>query len=196
MHAPLDWEKMITKEQHRLYRLYRVINLFTDVPEITAQIKRRKYLDGLLAKISFAPANTYLYLYARRMVRGTEFSGLYVRLVVLGSLLLFFVGERWFALGIGTLFIYLIGFQLLPLYHQFRYLTLAQLYPLAEKQKLAAIQKLLWLLLLTTVLIFTLVSGVALSTWSDRLLVAAGYFAVAGVFVQFYVPYRIKQWLR
>lgn len=196
MQAPLDWDKMIATEQHRLYRLYRFINLFTDVPEITAQIKRRKYMDGFLGNIKFMQKNTYLYLYARRFVRGTEFSGLYLRLLALGSILLVFIVERWFALGIGALFIYLIGFQLLPLYHQFQYMTSVQLYPVSEKQKLRAIQTLLRIALLAVAMIFSVISSVVIATWADRAIVTGGFFIVAILFVELYVPYRLNKGIR
>jgi ABC-2 type transport system permease protein len=193
MQAPLDWDKMIATEQHRLYRLYRFINLFTDVPEITAQIKRRKYLDGILSKITFNQKNTYLYLYARRFIRGTEFSGLYLRLLGLGSILLVFITERWFALGVGVLFIYLIGFQLLPLYHQFQYMTSAQLYPVAEQQKLSALQTLLRMALLVVALIFSVISSLVVASWMDRGIIVLSFFVIAVLFVELYVPYRLKK---
>ena len=47
----LGWDRMIHMEETRLHRIYRFINLFTDVPQITAAAKRRKYLDGLLNRI-------------------------------------------------------------------------------------------------------------------------------------------------
>lgn len=193
MQAPLDWDKMIATEQHRLYRLYRFINLFTDVPEITAQIKRRKYLDGILSKITFNQKNTYLYLYARSFIRGTEFSGLYLRLLGLGSILLVFITERWFALGVGVLFIYLIGFQLLPLYHQFQYMTSAQLYPVAEQQKLSALQTLLRMALLVVALIFSVISSLVVASWMDRGIIVLSFFVIAVLFVELYVPYRLKK---
>lgn len=193
MHAPIDWEKMIAVEQHRLHRLYRFFNLFTDVPEISAQIKRRKAMDRLLQRIPYDTKNTYLYLYARRLIRGTEFSGLYLRLIVIGGLLLFFIPERWFALAIGGLFIYLIGFQLLPLYNQFQYVVIAQLYPIRSEQKIQAMQKLLSLLLVVTALLFSGISLLALESWRDSLIVIAGYFAVTGIFLKFYLPYRLKK---
>ncbi len=47
----LDWEKMVHVEEQRLHQIYQFINLFTDVPEITAKVKRRRYLDPLLTHI-------------------------------------------------------------------------------------------------------------------------------------------------
>lgn len=193
MNVALDWEEMVNEEQARLHRIYQFINLFTDVPEISTKIKRRKYLDPLLKRISFTQNNTYLYLYARRVLRGNEYGGLYVRLLLVGGLFLYFVAERWFALGIGVLFIYLIGFQLLPLYQQFQYVPLTKLYPLKEKQKLVAMQKLLRLLLLFCALIFAGVACFSLTQWDDRLIVIVGYLLMVLFFVEGYLPYRIKK---
>lgn len=72
----LDWENMIKKENNRMHRIYRFIHLFTDVPEITGSIKRRKLFDPVLNRIKKESKNTYLYLYARSFLRGSEYSGL------------------------------------------------------------------------------------------------------------------------
>ncbi len=193
MNVALDWEEMINEEQDRLHRIYQFINLFTDVPEIATKMKRRKYLDPLLARISFSQKNTYLYLYARRVLRGNEYSGLYLRLVVLGGVLLYFVSEQWFALGIGVLFIYLIGFQLLPLYQQFQYVPLTKLYPVKKEQKLLAMQKLLFLLLIFCALVFAGISWFSLSDWTAGLIVTFSYLLMVLFFVKFYLPYRLKK---
>ena len=36
------------KEQNRMHRIYKFIQLFTDIPEVSSTVKRRKYLDPLL----------------------------------------------------------------------------------------------------------------------------------------------------
>ncbi len=131
----LDWEKMIQKEEQRLHQIYQFINLFTDVPEITSKVKRRRYLDPLLQHTKKTKDNTYYYLYVRRFIRGSDFSGLFLRLVLIGSILIAGIEDVYFITAIGALFIYLIGFQVIPLYNQFRYMTLVQLYPITEKQK-------------------------------------------------------------
>lgn len=189
----LDWERMVVKERSRIYRIYRFINLFTDVPQVSTAVKRRKYLDGLLARIPAQQANTYTYLYARRLLRGTEYSGLYLRLLVIGGLLLAFIDQGWFSVLIGSLFIYLIGFQLVPVYNQFQYMVLTALYPVPEKQKAEALKKILLTLLLTTAVLYGIVSGITLSTWSERGLALAAYLVVAVVFCLLYLPTRLKK---
>ncbi|WP_165005431.1 MULTISPECIES: ABC transporter permease [unclassified Enterococcus] len=188
----LDWEKMIQMEEQRLHQIYQFINLFTDVPEITARVKRRSYLDPLLQKIQKVTSNTYLYLYARRLARGSDFSGLYLRLVVIGGILIAGITEIYFSLFIGALFLYLIGFQLLPLYSQFRYMVLVQLYPVKEEQKKQAIQRLLAGVLLFAALIFGVIAAIVLNGM-ERWLPMLVYLLVTGLFVKLYVPSRLKK---
>lgn len=188
----LDWEKMVQIEEHRLHQIYQFINLFTDVPEITSKVKRRKYFDLLLERISKTTANTYFYLYMRRLVRGTDFSGLVFRLTLIGGILIVSMVDVYFISGIGALFIYLIGFQLLPLYNQFRYMTLVKLYPVQEEQKKRAIQKLLLGVLLAVAIIFGLIATVVLSG-IEKVIPLGVYLLVVGLFVGVYSPTRLKK---
>ncbi|OJG12425.1 hypothetical protein RU94_GL002216 [Enterococcus asini] len=190
---PLAWDKMIATENRRLQRIYRFINLFTDVPQIATSVKRRKYLDGILALIPKEQGHSYLYLFSHRLLRGSDFGGLYARLLVLGSLLLYFVAERWFSIGLGCLFLYLIGFQLAPLYNQFQYMVMTQLYPLPEKQKARALQQLIVGLLLFAGLVFTLVSCFVYPDWVERAWLLGSFSLFSLIFGYLYLPRRLKK---
>ncbi|MHC5374061.1 ABC transporter permease [Enterococcus sp. LJL120] len=190
---PLDWEKMVLTEKNRVHRIYQFINLFTDVPEITGTVKRRKYLDPILNKISKTHGNTYIYLYARRMMRGSEFSGLYLRLVVIGSILLAFLDDFYFSTGVAMLFIYLIGFQMIPLYNQFKYMILTHLYPVSKKQQQSALEKLIFGLLLFAAIVFGGINFIVLGISLDSLLAFVLLLAEVLLFVKFYIPSRIKK---
>ena len=189
----LDWDYMIQAEQSRLMRIYRFINLFTDVPQITTEAKRRKYLDWLLAKIKPAQSNTYLYLYLRRVIRGGQYGGLYVRLSLIGGFVLFFVDELWISLLIGCLFLYLIGFQLIPLINEFQYMVLTHLYPVPEKQKAAAIKKILGALLLVTAVLFGVICCLRLPFVWQGGIAFLGFLGFAGLFLGIYLPGRLKK---
>lgn len=189
----LDWEKMIATEKNRVYRIYQFINLFTDVPEVIGAVKRRKYLDPILNHIRKTHSNTYVYLYARRMMRGSEFSGLYLRLLIMGGVLLVFLEDFYFSLGIAVLFIYLIGFQMIPLYNQFKYMVLTHLYPVPEKQKQAALEKLLGGLLIFAAVVFGIISLFVLGINSNSLLIFLVLFVEVALFVKLYIPARIKK---
>ena len=72
-----------------MHRIYKFIQLFTDIPEVSSTVKR-KYLDPLLGVVKKTSENTYAYLFIRSFLRGSEYSGLLFRLILVGGVLLFF----------------------------------------------------------------------------------------------------------
>lgn len=189
----LDWEGMIRKEKSRMYRLYQFIHLFTDVPEIASSVKRRKFADPLLNRIKRTNENTYLYLYARSFLRGSEYSGLFLRLVLVSGVILFFLKEFWVSMGVSLLFIYLIGFQLIPIYAQFDYMVMTQLYPVSHQQRKRAVSQLLSVLLIIAAGLFSLFVVIALSKKIDALFVVIALLVEVLLFTKFYIPYRLKK---
>jgi ABC-2 type transport system permease protein len=189
----LDWEMMVQKEKSRMHRIYQFIHLFTDVPEISSSVKRRKALDPLLSKIKQTGRNTYLYLYARSFLRDSEYSGLFIRLVLVGGVVLFFLKEFWIAMGVSVLFIYLIGFQLIPIYTQFDYMVMTHLYPVPNSQKKQAVGTLVTMLLFVAAVLFSLLVLAALPSKLDSLLIIAVLMVEVVLFAKLYVPYRLKK---
>ncbi|MCB5952787.1 ABC transporter permease [Enterococcus sp. BWT-B8] len=189
----LDWEKMIKKENNRMYQIYRFINLFTDVPEITGSVKRRKAFDPLLNKIKKENKNTYLYLYARSFLRGSEYSGLFLRLLGLGGVILYFSNDFIMSLGAAIVFLYLMGFQMIPIYSQFDYMVMTQLYPAPATQRKQAVSFLLMVLLFTAAAIFSILTLIALPNKPEGLLVVAALVVEVIVFTKLYVPQRLKK---
>jgi ABC-2 type transport system permease protein len=49
----LKWDDLIENEENRMMQFYRIANLFIDVPQLKNTVKRRKWLDFLLRKITF-----------------------------------------------------------------------------------------------------------------------------------------------
>lgn len=188
----LRWELLVEAEQKRQHRIYRFINLFTDVPEIIPSVSRRRFLDPLFRGIKPLQQNTYLYLYARSFVRGSEYSGLYLRLLLVGAVILWFLADFYWALGFSLLFLYLIGFQLLPLYQQFDYMVLTRLYPIRDTQKQKTMQQLLTVLLASGSLFFGLIAVVQLSVAAGAMIFAAS-LAFSLLFSFLYVPNRLKK---
>ena len=69
--------------------LYRIANMFVDVPALKERVARRKWLDFILSMIG--EKRTYLYLYTRTFLRSGNYFGLYVRLLALGGVILYFI---------------------------------------------------------------------------------------------------------
>ncbi|MDT6980324.1 ABC transporter permease [Levilactobacillus zymae] len=192
-HQQIRWREQIAIEDNRMLGIYRFFNLFTDVPMVRGTIHRRRYLDGLLRRIPVRHDKTYLYLYSRGMLRGTEFSGLVVRLTVIGMLLLAFIQGRWLPVILTALFIYLIGFQLLPFFQQYDDIVFTHVYPLSWDQRLGSFVTLVTGILTTTAILLWLVVVAV----NRDLLTAGVTFVVAaievGYLARIYTPQRLKR---
>ncbi|EGF48798.1 hypothetical protein AAULR_14254, partial [Lacticaseibacillus rhamnosus MTCC 5462] len=82
-------------------------------PGLANSVHRRRYLDGLKL-VKPRQATTWLSLYLRGFLRGGEYLGLYLRLLVIGAVIVAVLSPWWLALGFAILFLYMVGFQLLP----------------------------------------------------------------------------------
>jgi ABC-2 type transport system permease protein len=150
----LKWEEIILLEQNRLTAFYRIANLFTDVPKFKDEVKRRKWLDWMAKNIVFQQNNTQLYLLTRTFLRSGDYLGLVIRLTVIGGLVIYYwdfiYGQFLFLL----LFLYLTGFQLLPLKNHHQNVLWIDLYPIISEQREKAFKKILaWVLTLQTVVL-------------------------------------------
>lgn len=187
-----QWEHMIQKEKERLKVIYSFINLFTDIPALSGSIKRRVYLDPLLNRVPLEHKRTYEYLFSRAIARGSEYSGLIVRLSVIGMVAAALVPNGILNGVLGLLFLYLTGFQLIPLYYHYDNHLLAVLYPVAEKQKMSAMQKIIQGLLAVQSTLFFLASLIAVD-----LVTSFGIYAVllifSVLFSRVYLPTRINK---
>lgn len=190
---PVNWWFAIASENNRMLGIYRFFNLFTNVPSLKGVAKRRRYLDWLLALIKVTYRNTYLYLYSRGVVRSGEFSGLYSRLTLLGLVLLYFIKGTWLPVLLAVLFIYLIGFQLIPFYWQFDDIVFTHLYPITQKDQIASFQRLLrWLLVLTAVVFLIMVAIINLNVAVIGALALVEIIEIIFL-VQYYLPLRLRK---
>ncbi|MFJ5715025.1 ABC transporter permease [Neobacillus sp. NPDC093127] len=152
----LKWDKLIDGEEKRMASFYRLANMFTDVPQLKATVKRRKWLDIFINRIAFAEDKTFLYLFSRAFLRSSDYLGLFIRLTVIGALGIYFISFGLGQLLLSVLFLYLTGFQLLPLWNHHQNKLWVDLYPVAPKSKLAAFHKLMMVILLVQTAIFAL----------------------------------------
>ncbi|KMY53177.1 hypothetical protein AC623_03580 [Bacillus sp. FJAT-27231] len=191
----LKWETLVELEEKRMAAFYRLANLFTDVPHLRGTVKRRKWLDKLLGKASFQPAETYTYLFRRTFFRMNEFFGLYIRLTIIAALIIGFSSQPILQLIIALLFIYLTGFQLLPMIRLHETKIWVSLYPVAAERKSASLLRLINQLLLLQAVVFSL------AAWAGHSISQAGIVLAAGVvfalfFAKMYAPVRLDKIVR
>ena len=135
---------VIAQEQRRMQNVYRWLNLFTDVPNQYGQIKRRQYFDALLQRVIVKRQQTDAVLYWSQVLRGNVYGNLFVRLLLISSLIIILARNATLSLVMSGLFLFLILIQMLPLMKEFDYVLWLQLMPTTIVRKQREFQMLLW----------------------------------------------------
>src|SRR5699024_11962925 len=82
--------------------------------------------------VPFKHSATFTYLYRLTFLRSSDYFNLYVRLTVIGGIVIYFIPNMWVKIAISLLFIYMTSFQLIPLFHHYRTSILMDLYPVKQ----------------------------------------------------------------
>ncbi|MCC5895160.1 MAG: ABC transporter permease [Alkalibacterium sp.] len=183
-----NWEKLIDTEQKRVQTIYRLINLFIETPYGKNKVKRRRPLDHLI-ELFDKNTNPHMYYMVRVFFRQTTFSGLYFRLCLIGLIFVLFSPTLWLRLVGSLLFIYLIGFQLLPLKQILDESIHFKLYPYKNTDKIKAIQKFLGILLMVSSVLFSI--GSFNGGWDTMGVIFVASTLFVWGFVRIYVPKRL-----
>ncbi|MHC0036792.1 ABC transporter permease [Pseudoneobacillus sp. C159] len=181
----LKWEELILAEQNRLMGFYRIANLFTDVPKLKDEVKRRKWLDWLTTNIPYQQKNTHLYLLTRTFLRSGDYFGLVLRLTVIGGLIIYFWDFVYGQFLFLILFLYLTGFQLLPLKNHHQNVLWIELYPVPEKQHEQAFKKIMLVVLTIQSFIFSLMFAIG-GDWLSAMISLASGLVFTLLFVRYY----------
>jgi ABC-2 type transport system permease protein len=186
----LKWERLIHQDAKRMMTFYRLANLFTDVPQLKEQVKRRKWLDVFLPLVSYRQENTFLYLYMRTFFRASDYLGLYIRLIIIACLLIYIVPSSYGKSAVLLFFIYATGFQLYTLSRHHRTKMMIKLYPIGNEQNKEALLRFLFVLLFIQTIIL------ALFVWLTSSLFSAVLSFVSGLLFSymFLFFYAQKKW--
>ncbi|MGU3441381.1 ABC transporter permease EcsB [Bacillus cereus] len=188
---PLNWEYLISEEGKKMMLLYRIANMFVDVPALKERVARRKWLDFILSIIG--EKRTYLYLYTRTFLRSGNYFGLYVRLLALGGVILYFIPFLYGRFIVSLIFLYLIGYQLLTLWKHHRMKIWLDLYPVGGEEKKKDFLTLLNAILIIGSVIFTVIFALAMKDFmmTGILLIVSILFSIG--FVYQYGAKRIER---
>ncbi|MET3356859.1 UNVERIFIED_ORG: ABC-2 type transport system permease protein [Leuconostoc holzapfelii] len=139
----IDWLTSIAQAQVHERRILHFYATFADVPTQTYQVKRRKYLDYFLNRLTKRRDMMYS-LYLLRLARGTELLSLILRLTIVGGLLIaaLSTAPKWVILSIAGLMLYLVAFQLLPLFRETEQKKWTQIMPISIQSRQRAFRQL------------------------------------------------------
>lgn len=188
----LKWDVLISLEEQRMLLFYRLANMFTDVPKLKGKVHRRRWLDAVMNMIKYDQKQTFKFLYIRSLLRTSEYFGLYIRLSLLSMVILYFSETLWLSIVTGLLFMYLTGFQMIPMFKRFDYKIWVSLYPVAESVKKQSFEQVVYWAMNVQAVLFSLALALGGQLFEAGILLAAGLlFAFA--FANFYLPQRLKK---
>ena len=189
-HVPFKWDKMIETEDKRMQRLYRFLSMFVNVPNIQTDIKRLVWLDKALTWLSYKQPNAAYFYVLRLVARNTEYSLLIIRAILVGAVLLMVTKSMVISTLLIILFLYIIGFQLLPLVPEMERVAQFQMYPIMPEVKSKAVFQLVFQILFIANVFLALASVVSLGWGSFGILLIGLLFAYIFSFV--YAPRRLR----
>ncbi|WEV55044.1 ABC transporter permease [Leuconostocaceae bacterium ESL0723] len=187
----IDWTPTVRQSQLHEQKILHFYSLFAEVPHLPKSIKRRPYLDWLISWMSGGRSGLYR-LYAIRLVRNDEILPLIIRLIAVGIVILLSLSQApfWLTVVVAAVVIYLINFQILPLYEETQKTLWTRLMPLTAAQRSQSFGRLL--------LQWSLISAVIISLANlAQPLRALGIFVgslLMTAFLQwYYVPHALKK---
>ncbi|MCM3708347.1 ABC transporter permease [Cytobacillus firmus] len=186
----LKWEYLIDQEERRITSFYRLANMFTDVPKLKDRVKRRKWLDWLLSGIPFKQDATFKNLYIRTFLRSGDYFGLFIRLTFIGAGAIYLISYGMGQILLVPLFMYLTGFQLLPLWNHHQDKLWVKLYPVKGDIQEKSFKQLLTGILYVQALLLSL-AVLANGGWLASLLAFTVGILFAYVYTHFYIQKRL-----
>ncbi|KAA1039161.1 ABC transporter permease [Macrococcus equipercicus] len=152
------WDDIIDYEQELTQRQYKTINMFTDVKGLKDNVRRRRFLDGLLKQpaADYNHEGMFLYLFKRNFARSKDAFWIIIRLVVIGGIVIWLVRQPVIAVIIGIFIVYIIVLQSSQFYKQQAYQLWPQVWPVREQLVMDGFRKFLWQLSLSAALLIAL----------------------------------------
>lgn len=186
----LRWDLMIAEEEGRLNRLYRLIAVFVDIPQMENGVKALTFMDPVIQKMTSRHPKAPYYYSLRTMIRNTEYRSLIVRLNVFAVIFIFLSNSYLLSLVFTLIFIYLLGFQLISLIQMNQKLPQFKILPVDDEEKITSSLYLMnQILLLMTFLIG--ITAIVSMGWKGLSIIPVGIL-MSYLFSYYYVPYRLK----
>lgn len=187
----LIWDVMIQKDQERMQRFYRLANLFTDVPHLKTQVKKRQWLVSSLVKgIPFRQDRSFDYLYRITTLRSGDYLGMYLRLLIVGGVAIYFVPNDIIKVLFCFLFLYLTCFQMISLWQHHRTLIWVDLYPVSRSVRERNLIKWLEKIMVVQACLFAVLVLIFGSIWGTVIVLVGGILFSYG-FIHGYVKKRL-----
>lgn len=187
-----NWNHAIDLENSRMQCLYHFFSLFTNVKQVGAEVKRRRYADGLVHILSGKPT-LFTYLYPRIMIRSGNQGGLMLRLLLLGMVIEGYSQQIPLKVIVGGLTIYLMVIQMVDIYRPVHENVFIKIYPVspdaAEKDLLSVMKR----IILISAIFLTLIGLISNLSWNFLVASVVTQGIVAVILLKWFIPRYIKK---
>lgn len=187
----IAWEDLISRDRYRMQFFYQIANMFTEVPHVKSKVKKRNWLVNLIANVPFQNKYTYAYLYRITFVRSGDYFGMYLRLIIIGALLIYFVPNEWLKIIFALLFLYLSSFQMVALTFHYRTNIWPDLYPVDKQNQQKSLSALFFQLAVIQTIIYSIIFLLI-----GNYLFAALTLIVGSIFSSLFTNYYVKAKLK
>lgn len=133
-----QWYSLLEMENRLRLRFYQIANQFRDVPSLQLRVKPRRWLLWTAQLIPYGKANAARTLYLKLFLRSDDLAGIYLRLVVISSLLILILPGALGKLAVIAVFLLMSASQLKGIGGQARHRSQTFLLPINEEQRKAA----------------------------------------------------------
>jgi ABC-2 type transport system permease protein len=181
----LKWEYLIELEERMVMSFYRIANMFTDVPKLSTKVKRRNPWSAIPNMLAFKQESTFNYLYLKSFIRANDYFGIYVRLLIIGIVLVFYVQFDYGKLFISILILYMSALQLSTLWNHHQLKMMTDLYPIEDKVRERSFRTVVFSLLVVKTIVFTSATIVATMHFIEPLLVFG--IGIIGSYIYSYI---------
>ncbi|MET3291679.1 UNVERIFIED_CONTAM: ABC-2 type transport system permease protein [Brevibacillus sp. OAP136] len=136
----LKWYALLEMENGLKNRFYRIVNQFTDIPALQHRVKPRRWLDWVTRLIPYRQSNAARVLFFKTFIRSGDYAGVYVRLVLLGALLVMILPNPYVKIIVAVLFLLIARSQLAGIRKHLQASGRLALFPINETERKRSFQ--------------------------------------------------------
>ncbi|EGL82831.1 ABC transporter EcsB [Caldalkalibacillus thermarum TA2.A1] len=127
------WMRLLELEQKQLSRFYAFCQAFVDVPHMGTRVRKRPWLSYVTALLPFNRTSAYRYLYLKTFIRAQDYLGIYVRLTLIGTVMIYVLNDVWVKGLVYLLFLFVAATQLQAVWTHHQQQFWHQLFPLSHR---------------------------------------------------------------
>ena len=184
----IDWLRATSQAQVQQQRTLHFFALFAEVPHQPKTIKRRRYLDSLFKRLTKGQGSLFQ-LFLTRLARDTEILPLIIRLFLVGVVLVIALKSAplWLITIIATAVLYLITFQMLPLYDDTQKNLWTRLIPISKVERLKSFARVQMIVAIPVVLMMFIIV-LFIRPLNETLVILVTMLIVEFIMLKFYIP--------